>query len=67
MTQDEALGMLAGLAAKYGPLEACARVAEVTKIKSTTVYGWWRRASIPEWRLPAFDLLAKHLPKRRAK
>lgn len=69
MNQDQALGILAGLAAKHGPLEACAQVAAFAKIKSSTVYGWWRRASVPEWRLPMFSDFAGSLPKpkRRAK
>ncbi len=50
-----------------GAINAMAEVGKTIGVKPTTVYGWWRRGNIPEWRLPAFAVLGKPSKRKAAK
>ncbi len=53
MNQDEALGYLAKLYADKG-LEGLQKFAATRGLSWATVYGWYRRKSVPAWRLSLF-------------
>ena len=67
MTSKEALQKLRDLAAEHGVIDGIKHAATAMGVKYTTVYGWYRRATVPEWRLPAFSALAEQSSKRKAK
>jgi hypothetical protein len=52
MTEQEAVTFLKSLFAAKG-IEGLQKFAPRAGVKWTTAYGWYRRESIPEWRLPA--------------
>ena len=51
MTQAEALADMAQLIERIGKMAAIERIARDAGVPPTTVYGWWRRGSVPEWRI----------------
>lgn len=59
MTEKEALAYLAKVVRADGVKDGLGKVAADFGVKFHTVYGWWRRESIPEWRLPSFDAVRK--------
>lgn len=59
MTEKDALKYLADLVEEYGVKVGIAKGAQALGLKWNTVYGWWRRASVPEWRLASFDTAKK--------
>lgn len=63
MTKEQAAAYLQGLVDEHGTKVGIAKAAQAMGLKWNTVYGWWRRGSIPEWRLAAFKQAEK--PKRR--
>lgn len=56
MTEREALEFMKGHVDEHGVKVGIALIAKHTGLKWNTVYGWWRRGRIPDWRLPAFEL-----------
>ncbi len=63
MTEKEALAFLRARVDEHGLKVGIAKAAQALGLKWNTVYGWWRRESVPEWRLGAFDQAQK---RRRA-
>lgn len=41
-------------------------VAKEIGLDMALVYAWWRRGSVPEWRLPAVEKAAKRIQRRKA-
>ncbi len=62
MEQKAALTFVRSLVDKHGAMTAAAMLAEAAKVSEGTAYGWLRRKSIPEWRLPSVAKLAKRQP-----
>jgi len=59
MTEKEALAYLAELVEEHGSKVGIAKAAQALGLKWNTVYGWWRRGSVPEWRFQAFEQAKK--------
>jgi len=59
MTEKEALAYLDELVEEHGSKVGIAKAAQALGLKWHTVYGWWRRDSVPEWRLPGFEQARK--------
>ncbi len=59
MKELDALNLLDEWRRIHGAMEGFARLSEKLGVNENTIYGWWRRSSIPQWRLPAFDKLKK--------
>ncbi len=59
MEQKAALKVLRDLVKEHGKMAAVALVADAAAVSEGTAYGWLRRESVPEWRLPAIAALAK--------
>ncbi len=41
-------------------------IAKEIGLDMPLVYAWWRRGSVPEWRLPAVEVAAKKIQRRKA-
>lgn len=41
-------------------------VAKEIGLDMPLVYGWWRRGSVPDWRLPKVEAAARKIAKRKA-
>ncbi len=54
MTEKEALAYMRSHVEQIGVKRGIEVVSRQTKVPWNTAYGWWRRESIPDWRLPAF-------------
>jgi transposase-like protein len=59
MTEKEAYAYLQTFVDQHGTKVGIAKAAQALGLKWNTVYGWWRRESVPEWRLAAFDQAKK--------
>jgi transposase len=57
MTQDQALALLKRAVARHGTRNGCRMVAERLGITWETAYGWYRRSSVPQWRVEAMARL----------
>ncbi len=59
MDSKQAITYIDRLVGERGKMAAIEYVASGTNTKWETVYAWWRRGKVPDWRLPALLKLAK--------
>jgi len=57
MDETTALAVIKDYVARYGVMKACKAIADRIAAEPNTVYGWYRRGSIPQWRLVTFNAL----------
>ncbi len=55
MTEKEAYAYLRTFVDEHGTKVGIAKAAQALGLKWNTVYGWYRRKSVPEWRAPLFE------------
>ncbi len=55
MTQKQALAFVQYTIGMHGALDGCQLIADQLGITWGTVYGWYRRNSVPTWRLEALE------------
>ncbi len=53
MTHQDALAFIRYTTARHGVLAGCQIIADHLGIGLHTVYGWYKRESVPPWRLDA--------------
>jgi hypothetical protein len=58
MEKSTAIKFIDTLVTERGTKEAINILAQAAKVKWHTAYGWWRRGSVPEWRLEAIQAIA---------
>ena len=62
MDQLDALNILEEYRRIHGAIDGFDRLSEKLGVNPNTIYGWWRRSSIPQWRLASF---AKLKPRKK--
>lgn len=59
MTERQAISFLRSLASEYGVRDGVQTLATQLQLPWNTVYGWYRRGSIPAWRIDAIKEVAR--------
>lgn len=55
MNQQKAYALIDYTIAQHGAVDGCQLIAGKLGISWNTVYGWYRRGSVPEWRVEGLE------------
>ncbi len=61
MTEKQAVSFLKALTAKHGVQDGLQMLAEEVGVTWHTAYGWYRRKSVPQWRIDSIRKVSAYL------